>query len=269
MSGNVGALLIDLMTNAETNRLSLAKAQALAWTIVLVISYTYYVIMVFLILDNSVIPDFDSSLLILLGISTGGMLVARGQDRNMGATEYTKRADKPRVSDLLMEGGAVSLARLQLVAFTIVALGIFIVYMTSPDIVSTGLPTMPTTLLALMGVSQGGYLASKTVEPGEAEIENTATETPPVNTTPPTETPSLENPPVQNPPVENPPMNNPPAAEVPPVQSPLVTNPPAAEDPPAVETPPTAENPPAAENPQLQKPHRLLKIQQLRILRHK
>lgn len=174
--GSIG--LRYLVIDQTTNQLSLAKCQALAWTIVLVISYSYYVLMVYMILDKSVIPDFDPSLLILMGITTSGMLVARTQDKN----KQTKAeeagnlnvAANPSLWDLISENGTINLASLQLVAFTIVGIGIYIVYMTSPNLVETGLPTMPDTLLALMGISQGGYITGKSVEgSGASNAETT------------------------------------------------------------------------------------------------
>jgi hypothetical protein len=153
----------SLIVDPASNRYSLARIQALAWTLMLVISYTYFVVMTFLILDQSVIPDFDPSLLILMGISTGGLLIAGTQDRAKPDAMVAKAA-APSLSDLIMENGRVSMASLQLLLFTMVGLGIYMVYMSSPDLVETGLPTMPDTLLALMGISQGGYLTGKAVE---------------------------------------------------------------------------------------------------------
>jgi|GEM_PF-5266674 len=165
--------LRSLVVDQTTNRLSLAKVQALAWTTVLAISYTYYILMTFLILDQSVIPDFDASLLVLMGISTSGLLIARSQDKSsqqkMEAAGTLTTVDSPSVWDLVSENGTINLASLQLVVFTAIGIGVYIVYMTSPDLVETGLPTMPDTLLALMGISQGGYITGKSVEGGSAE----------------------------------------------------------------------------------------------------
>ncbi|MEM7038620.1 MAG: IPT/TIG domain-containing protein [Bacteroidota bacterium] len=160
--------VIDFVTNHETGRLSLAKCQALAWTMVLVVSYLYYACMVYLILDDVSIPDFDASLLILMGISSGGLLIARTQDRTKTASQIERdningQRRTARLSDLFYEGGAFSLTRLQLVVFTGVCIAIYIIYMQNPDIVSNGLPTMPDTLLMLMGISQGGYIGGKAV----------------------------------------------------------------------------------------------------------
>lgn len=178
VKGSIG--LRYLVIDQTTNRISLAKCQALAWTIVLVISYSYYVLMVYTILDKSVIPDFDPSLLVLMGITTTGMLVARTQDKSKQTkAEEAGRldvAENPSLYDLISENGTINLASLQLVAFTIVGIGIYIVYMTSPNLVETGLPTMPDTLLALMGISQGGYITGKSVEgSGTSNAETTKT----------------------------------------------------------------------------------------------
>lgn len=185
--------LKSLVVDQTTNRLSLAKVQALAWTIVLAISYTYFILMTFLILDQSIIPDFDASLLILMGITTSGLLIARSQDKSTqqkaASVGTLDVAVSPSVWDLISENGTINLASLQLLLFTVIGIGVFIVYMTSPDLVETGLPTLPNTLLALMGVSQGGYITGKAVEGGSADPTVTTAAVPPVDP------PKPENPP--------------------------------------------------------------------------
>lgn len=244
----------SLIVDPASNRYSIARVQALAWTILLVVSYSYYVIMTFLILDKSVIPSFDPSLLILMGISTGGLLIAGTQDRAKPQTSVV-RAAAPNLSDLIMENGRVSMASLQLLLFTVVGLGIYMVYMTSPDLVETGLPTMPDTLLALMGISQGGFLTGKAVENtnqgGATQVQQAY---PAANTTVPPQTPVQPvAPPATT--IATPVVATPVAQVIPPVTAPPATaetSPPAAE----MNVPPTAEQPPAtpktppAEDPQ-------------------
>lgn len=222
----------NLIVDPVSGRYSLARIQALAWTCMLVFSYSYFVVMTFLILDQSVIPDFDASLLILMGISTSGLLIAGTQDRAKPESMVVK-TDNPSLADLIMENGRVSMASIQLLLFTIVGLGIYTVYMSSPDLVETGLPTMPDTLLALMGISQGGYLTGKAVENSgqgnnpQAQPANAAATTTVTTTIPPQ-------------PVTNVPASQPVTTVVAPAVPAPETPPPAAEMnvPPAPETPP-------------------------------
>jgi hypothetical protein len=163
-SFNLKALVID----TASNQYSLAKVQALGWTVILLLSYMYYVLITFVILDRSTIPDFEPSLLILMGITTGGLLIARSTDRSQqikaGGIQGVIPQSAPSLWDLISENGVINLASLQLLLFTIVSMGVYILFMTDSNLVETGMPSMPTTLLGLMGISQGGYLTGKVVE---------------------------------------------------------------------------------------------------------
>ena len=156
----------SFLIDEDTNRLSLSKVQIFIWTLILVFGYSYYALAYYLLLDHTTIPDFDSSLLILLGISAGGSLVAGFSDKT-NATRGLPKVDRPRLLDLIStpEGG-VSITQLQLVAFTVVAIGLYLTYLSAPDLVIHGMPSLPNNLLILMGISQGGFVTGKAIESG-------------------------------------------------------------------------------------------------------
>ncbi len=151
--------LRTLFIDKKTNTYSLSKCQAFAWTIVLIGSYFYLAIGTGLILGKGEIPDFNLSLLGMMGISYGGMLIARGSSIRNPKKDLT---ETPRqLSDLISEGGEISLPRLQLLGFTITAIIIYLYYLTSANLFVNGLPDFPSTLLGLLGISQGGYIGGK------------------------------------------------------------------------------------------------------------
>ncbi len=151
--------LKTLFMDKKTNTYSLSKCQAFAWTIVLIYSYFYLAIGTGLILGKGTIPDFNSSLLGMMGISYGGLLIARGSSARIPKNDL--KETPLRLSDLFSEGGEISLPRLQLVGFTITAIIIYLYYLTSANLFVNGLPDIPSTLLGLLGISQGGYIGGK------------------------------------------------------------------------------------------------------------
>lgn len=153
------AFLETMILDGNTNTYSLSRCQALFWTLILGGSYVYMTIGAGLILGGGVIPDFNSSLLVLMGISYGGLLSSAA-----ASTRYPKNEsnDKPlRMSNLYAEGGKISVPRLQLLIFTIISAVVYMYILYTADIIATGLPDVPPTLLGLMGISQSGYLGDK------------------------------------------------------------------------------------------------------------
>lgn len=125
----------------------------------MIYSYFYLAIGTGLILGKGDIPPFNPSLLGMMGISYGGMLIARGSSIRNPKKDLT---ETPRqLSDLISEGGEISLPRLQLLGFTITAIIIYLYYLTSANLFVNGLPDIPSTLLGLLGISQGGYIGGK------------------------------------------------------------------------------------------------------------
>ncbi len=151
----------SVILDHRTNTYSLSKSQAFVWTFVLIGSYFYLAVGKSLIFGKGVIPDFNPSLLVLMGISYGGSLASAQLNRVFPKKELT--LPPPRLVNLISEGGEVSLPRLQLVGFTITAIIIYLYNLSGADFLSKGLPDIPPTLLGLLGISQGGYLGGKLV----------------------------------------------------------------------------------------------------------
>lgn len=155
---NVRTIIELILIDKATNTYSLSKFQAFTWTIVLIGSYFYLGVAQGLLLRNGVIPDFKTSLIVLMGISYGGLITANGLQAKKPKNEI--RDKKPEWSNLISVGGSIDLSRLQLFGFTIVGILLYIynLYTSNP---LAGLPDIPPTLLSLMGVSQTGYLGAK------------------------------------------------------------------------------------------------------------
>jgi hypothetical protein len=73
--------LKSILLDHRTNTYSLSKCQAFVWTLVLIGSYFYLAVGKTLIFGTGVIPDFNASLLVLMGISYGGSLAASQLNR--------------------------------------------------------------------------------------------------------------------------------------------------------------------------------------------
>lgn len=147
-----------LLIDKTTNTYSLSRFQAILWTIILVGGYFYIAICNGLLLGTGVIPDFPPSLIGLLSISYVGFVGANNLGNKKPKNEIV--ATPPHLSNLFSSGGSIDIARLQLFAFTIVGVLIYLynLFKINPLV---GLPEIPTTLLGLMGVSQTGYLSGK------------------------------------------------------------------------------------------------------------
>ncbi|MCB1189711.1 MAG: hypothetical protein H7A23_08965 [Leptospiraceae bacterium] len=145
-----------ILMDKTTQTYSLSKFQAFSWTIVLVGSYFYVAICHALFLRNGIIPDFNPSLLVLMGVSYGGLLGANA----LGKTKNERIDTEPELSNLICDGGMIDLSRLQLFCFTIISILIYLYTLYTTNVLD-GLPDLPPTLLGLLGVSQGGYLGGK------------------------------------------------------------------------------------------------------------
>jgi hypothetical protein len=99
--------------------------------------------------ENSI----SSGVLILLGVSFGTTLLAAVSD----GTDPTPRVSQGFLSDLLSDGTGPSFHRYQMVLFTVILVVIFVVKVAT----NLMMPEFDTTLLGLMGISNGTYLGFK------------------------------------------------------------------------------------------------------------
>ncbi len=148
-----------MLSDKNTNTYSLSKLQALLWTVVVVWSYVFLALGKGVLTGEADIPDFNASLLGLLGISYGGLITAKGLGNTHPKNDLA--ATQQRLSDFFSENNEISLTRLQLFVFTFVGIGIYIFYSFNPNFFDTGLPDIPATLNGLFLVSQGGYIGGK------------------------------------------------------------------------------------------------------------
>ena len=152
----------EILLDSRTNSYSLANFQSFAWTIVFLGSYFYVAISSGIILNTSELPDFNFSLIALMGISYGGLLTSSYLDKRK--TEVTFYKDKPEFKDLISDpNGGIDLSRLQLLGFTLISIIVYIFYLFKANVLN-GLPGIPETLHTMLLTSQGGYLGNKAIE---------------------------------------------------------------------------------------------------------
>jgi hypothetical protein len=125
--------------------------------------------------DYSAISDIPANVMTVLGFSTGTMIIAKGirttSVNNGDSPNRAPTADSAGVAAGLFadDTGVPELAKVQMLVFTFIAIGIFVAgffHQLAASSVSTALPTIDSSLLVLMGISQGGYLGKKLVTSG-------------------------------------------------------------------------------------------------------
>jgi hypothetical protein len=179
------AIRSDMLRDCDDGPYSLAQAQLAFWTILIIGSFIYTLIL------TDITSSLNSSILFLLGISitTNGTAVF---------IDYYKKKDrdtlKPKVSkgfwrDILGDGDTIVVQRVQNAAWTLV-LGLYLIYYT---ISNKTLPTYPDTLLYLTGISSLAYVAGK-----PAENKKPAGNVNPNNNPPPQQPPGNVNAPPAN-----------------------------------------------------------------------
>ncbi len=170
---------------------SYARTQLTWWTVIVLSSF------ITILLKRRDIPTFDSSTLILLGISSATTIAARLTDMsdkdNVPSNLISQNSTgKNFIIDILSDNSGVSIHRLQTVIFNIVIGGWFI-YKVTVNLVITGMdinkiiPVLEPNNLILIGLSAGTYAALKTTEnksngktPPATNVTDTSTNIPPV-----------------------------------------------------------------------------------------
>ncbi len=140
----------------KTNMYSLVNLQALWWSLVLIGSYFYVALSKAGIMRDGILPDFNLSLVGLMGISYGGMVGNLYLDQK--SEVVIKKEGDPSWKDLFCSAeGDILLPKVQLLGFTILSIIIYLVYLFQGNILN-GLPDIPASLHTLLITSQGGYL---------------------------------------------------------------------------------------------------------------
>jgi hypothetical protein len=162
---------ITKLTEGADKRLSLSKFQFLLWFIVLLYSYIVLYIVRYQAGDASPINQIPSNLLILTGASAGTMLAAKGITSSYvqnGSISKTPEDDptKSNLTNLVNDDDNISdLSKIQMLTWTLVAIGIYLLSALPASVANykDGLIDIDTSLMVLMGLSQGTYLGKKLI----------------------------------------------------------------------------------------------------------
>ena len=158
---------------------SLEKSQLLWWTIIIIVCFTIS------FAHTGIAKNvLNSSCLILLGISLGtttaGKLIDNREENNPAIVRHQDlRKQHSYWTDILSDGGGISLHRFQSVIFNLLFGLIFVVQFFDDGM--TQLPDYDTTTLGLIGLSSGGFIALKVNENGTSN-RNIVAQTPIDNT---------------------------------------------------------------------------------------
>jgi len=126
---------------------SLARTQMALWTFIVAGALVF----IFMVTWNE--NSISSGVLILLGVSFGTTLLAAVSD----GPQPTPQPSQGFLTDLLSDGSGPSFHRYQMVLFTVILAVIFVVKVATNLV----MPEFDTTLLGLMGISNGTYLGFK------------------------------------------------------------------------------------------------------------
>ena len=153
---------------------STSKLQWFLWLVVIIFAYTALWVLRAEQSDWSALNKIPVNVLTVLGFSTGTAAVAKGITSGYVQTAKVTKPGPPQVGATAAntggifqdDSGAPELAKIQMMAFTIIAIGIFlatVIHQIVTDDISAGVPDIDSSLLVLMGISQGGYLGKKLV----------------------------------------------------------------------------------------------------------
>lgn len=160
-------------STAEKKPYSFARVQLSWWTIIIVSS------IISIIFTHKAIPNFDNSILYLIGIASGTTLAAKMIDVNHDANQTISQAAMSRnqgsqgfIIDILSDGKGISIPRLQSFLFNLVFGGYFcfmvLVGLKAPITtlfsIDNIMPILNTNTLMLMGISSVGYASFKFFE---------------------------------------------------------------------------------------------------------
>ncbi len=150
--------IASLIYEQGNNTLSLSKAQLVWWLFLIGYGYSFLWVAQFIVRHKSEIPALGSFAYTFL-ISLATLVASQVTTAQLGAKGAGPA--EPGWSDLITNGGAVALEKVQQLFWTVLIGIIFIVTIILTYKTATALPTIPNELLALMGVSSAGYIAGK------------------------------------------------------------------------------------------------------------
>jgi hypothetical protein len=147
---------------------STSKLQFFLWTVVVL--YAYIIIVIDAYYNHNIVSiglTVPQNLILAMGLSATTMLAAKGISSNYADTEKVDKSDTSKGGLFFDDDGYPDLAKIQLMAWTFVGIGIFLLKTLNDVVGSTGslaqLPDIDGTLLALMGIGQGSYIGKKII----------------------------------------------------------------------------------------------------------
>ncbi len=148
---------------------STSKFQWAVWLVVILFAYTVLWVLRARAGDYSAITTVPRNLLIVLGFSTATAAAAKGITVGYvqsGRISKAAAAQGDAGGILQDDTGYPDLTKIQMIGFTFIAVGIFLatfIHEIHTNSFATGLPNIDSSLLVLMGLSQGGYVGQKLV----------------------------------------------------------------------------------------------------------
>lgn len=168
-------LLRDESTQETNKPYSYARTQLTWWTVIVLSGF------IAIIFKKDIIPTFDQSILILLGISGVTTIAARltdNSDQNNAESDDLIQNTKGEnfIVDILSDKNGVSIHRLQAVLFNLV-FGLLFIHQTLANMNSTLdvdhiLPRFEMNNIILLGLSAGAYASLKVTENKGTSVNN-------------------------------------------------------------------------------------------------
>ena len=147
---------------------STSKFQWYAWLILVLFTYLFLWILRAREGRYGAISEVPANLLGVLGFSTITAVAAKGITVSYLNNGSTSKPDPDNANSGLLtdDSGTPELAKIQMIGFTIIAIGIYavdVLHQARGGHPTANLPNIDSSLLVLMGISQGGYLGKKLV----------------------------------------------------------------------------------------------------------
>lgn len=174
-----GRWLLLLVEGAD-GRLSTSKFQWFAWTSVIAGTYCAVFVARALVGHTDPINQIPNNVLLALGFSTTTMAAAKGITTSYVAQGRVLKEPSPAAANsqnasmagglLTDDAGITDLSKVQLLTFTLIALAVYVysvdaslgkILADTKAVLPPGIPDIDSSLMVLMGLSQGGYLGKK------------------------------------------------------------------------------------------------------------
>jgi hypothetical protein len=160
----------------KTAPFSLTKVQFGVWTVLISSVYVY----LSLCKGDCAEAGINKTALVLMGIYAGTAVASSVMDKNEISDNRPRHQNTPSRGfflDILSDDNGISLHRFQNLAWTIIAMTVYL-YKVSEVTTGCQLPELSDTLLALTGISSATYLVLKSKEndPPVKEVNGTATQ---------------------------------------------------------------------------------------------